>query len=1550
MLFTPRNTDSSHTSKNNNDSFFKTRVQPKLAVGQPGDKYEVEADKTADKVVQKINTPQPIQTSPTPFFAPKTVVQSKKDTIQQKEKGEKEQEVQEKPLSESITPVVQTSLLEEPIQEKCDACEEKETTPIQKKCKDCEEKAAGSTTIQQKCDACEKEEKVQAKQDAGNKSTESDLSSKLTQSKGGGVGMDASTQQQMSSGFGSDFSNVRIHTDSNAVQMNKELGSHAFTNGSDVYFNSGKYDPSSDSGKHLLAHELTHTVQQGASGKTVAKKENPEAEEITPVQTKSSETALQKADDPCADVKPKEEAKKEDTKTEKDCKAHYIPAEDPGDREEPDQEEQPKDIEAKPEMGAEDRQKGAPPVDGAPKDVESPAENPLEICKKREEKQAQTGKGQGAKEANSKPAAEGEKGGANEPPKGGEAKEKPAETKTEGKGGKKNGKEKKSLADEVQNNGKKGISPVPMGEMSSPIQVAERDLHLALTAASIGGVRGTQARIQTLGMTPLHFNTNADSSATAASAMANNFMSSKSSKATSLIDTGLLAVDGVQQDTALKRLEIENDIAAKKQRSSAFFRKKAAASVQSAMKAKMAMNQQHMMTVLQIEMKAMTDTKLLNDAFRKMSAEISLKYISQVINLNQAYSKSYNNHLQIGRQQGQKAKQMGYTMASDYRTASVEGASAKDQKLVRGKEKDGFWDGYLTYNRYMARADSAIETGKQYQEGMQTQAKEKADKLMCEKTSQLAITKEIAAQGTQNLRCALDDAMDAIQLRKTAAIGQATAAKDEFTKNIDAALKGTLNELKEKQVGQELVINDFGARQIVALENSSLQAQIGLLKGIQALADDLKSQLESFAASVNGMDAPDPNDYEQQLLGVDAQFEAGLQATSSGISSAIAVANEMVNSSYTMARGIIDGVYEQGISDGQLIYTTYDELMKGIDAKRLEFFTQHLQTSIQGLQTDYDQGLARMNSVVAMIGMAYEHLLNGLKANMKASEDGLVEGMTKTINQDLKATICSQAETAAAEVQPWWKSVLKVLLVILVIVIVIALTIVTAGAFAAIAAPIAGAIGLGGSALAVTLIAGAIAGAVMGALSSVLITVGMNVINLAGTGKLTWSAAFEGALDAAIQGAIAGAIGGMAGPLVGVFSKGVGVLGKVLIEEGVELAFDVLGGVIGDLVLHGEVKDWGNILFGAIVARGIANGVKIVPKIKTKIMGNKGAGADVNTSGTKTKTAAGPEGSTPKTNTDGGTPKTNAEGGTTPKTNETGAPGGKKNKPVSEGQQQAKKMGYPEAPEGYHWRKGANGEPTLAKNPGSKGGKMKYDPETGTFKNADAVSAPKKKFGDEADFQNDKIVVNKKKAVDGHELKIDANANIAKCSDCKLFEVTHKDILDADVNLQDELKAIRKKMTDEINANGKVSDKTMDKLQKFDEKMSRAETLAKDPQNGKINQKSIDETTAIIKLEESGGVINPRRPNLSLGEPNLDFKIDGPKPYNWADVKTPVNMGDLSKQAKGIGKKVTLQKAGSVDVLHVIDLKKIPPVEKANFMQEVVNSAGSPNGIVFINI
>jgi hypothetical protein len=88
------------------------------------------------------------------------------------------------------------------------------------------------------------------------------IESDLAKSKGKGFAMDDLTRTAMEENIGSDFSNVRIHTDARAINMCDKIGAQAFTNGNDIYFNQGKYNPSSKSGKHLLAHELTHTVQQ----------------------------------------------------------------------------------------------------------------------------------------------------------------------------------------------------------------------------------------------------------------------------------------------------------------------------------------------------------------------------------------------------------------------------------------------------------------------------------------------------------------------------------------------------------------------------------------------------------------------------------------------------------------------------------------------------------------------------------------------------------------------------------------------------------------------------------------------------------------------------------------------------------------------------------------------------------------------------------------------------------------------------------------------------------------------------------------------------------------------------------------------------------------------------------------------------------------------------------------------------------------------------------------------------------------------------------------
>jgi hypothetical protein len=86
--------------------------------------------------------------------------------------------------------------------------------------------------------------------------------SEIMSSKGSGHGLDDNTRSFMGDRFGYDFSHVRLHNDSFAARKSNELNAAAFTIGRDVFFNAGRYNPSSTSGRRLLTHELTHVVQQ----------------------------------------------------------------------------------------------------------------------------------------------------------------------------------------------------------------------------------------------------------------------------------------------------------------------------------------------------------------------------------------------------------------------------------------------------------------------------------------------------------------------------------------------------------------------------------------------------------------------------------------------------------------------------------------------------------------------------------------------------------------------------------------------------------------------------------------------------------------------------------------------------------------------------------------------------------------------------------------------------------------------------------------------------------------------------------------------------------------------------------------------------------------------------------------------------------------------------------------------------------------------------------------------------------------------------------------
>lgn len=114
--------------------------------------------------------------------------------------------------------------------------------------------------LQRQADGDELQMKAASTMNGGDVS--SDLETDIQSAKGSGQSLDNNTQASMGQAFNADFSGVNIHTNEQADTLNRSLQARAFTTGNDIFFRSGEYSPNNSGGQELLAHELTHVVQQ----------------------------------------------------------------------------------------------------------------------------------------------------------------------------------------------------------------------------------------------------------------------------------------------------------------------------------------------------------------------------------------------------------------------------------------------------------------------------------------------------------------------------------------------------------------------------------------------------------------------------------------------------------------------------------------------------------------------------------------------------------------------------------------------------------------------------------------------------------------------------------------------------------------------------------------------------------------------------------------------------------------------------------------------------------------------------------------------------------------------------------------------------------------------------------------------------------------------------------------------------------------------------------------------------------------------------------------
>ena len=295
--------------------FESGELQAKLNVGAPNDIYEQEADRVADEVMPMpepdVNAQQPT-ISPQPQITPLQRMCPECEGELQKQESEEDSELQRTPAeneSEKLAKKKDPVTSESSIQRLCSECEEDLQKQESEEDNESESKASIGARedglLRQPSDDVKEDEALQRQPVNGEHEkhlrrqalTEKEnavvqtkgtsvetpevsqaVESTIHAQRGGGQPLPASSRDFFGPRIGADFSGVRVHTGAGADHLNRQLNARAFTTGQDIFFRRGEYNPSGSKGQELLAHELTHVVQQ--NGATVQRQSLEDKEEI----------------------------------------------------------------------------------------------------------------------------------------------------------------------------------------------------------------------------------------------------------------------------------------------------------------------------------------------------------------------------------------------------------------------------------------------------------------------------------------------------------------------------------------------------------------------------------------------------------------------------------------------------------------------------------------------------------------------------------------------------------------------------------------------------------------------------------------------------------------------------------------------------------------------------------------------------------------------------------------------------------------------------------------------------------------------------------------------------------------------------------------------------------------------------------------------------------------------------------------------------------------------------------------------------------------------
>ncbi|MBD2631012.1 DUF4157 domain-containing protein [Aphanizomenon sp. FACHB-1399] len=1029
-------------------------LQRRLNIGQSGDKYEVEADKGASQVVNLINSPIFRNIQSQKISSPKELEPESQRSIQRQSTG----------LNPFNISVYEPGTTPPP--------------PIQ--------------TVQAKGDNI--------------KAAPGNIEDTIKSKKGSGEELADNVREPMETAFDANFSGVKVHTDGESDQLNKSLNSRAFATGQDIFFSQGAYNPGSRDGQELLAHELTHVVQQNGKSSvqrlcTECEKEktqeqiqgkeideskivpsqdnelnnnsNSQTENTTDVTNQNSDHPVNTDDteniknDPQNNNNQLKTQKETDNKQENsnniqpnnnDLENGNVIQNQEQDQKNPKNEpnlEEAKTANNEANQAIQEIKKSeAPTKEGEEKDqqVVDEKEKSQETNNQKGDTQGESSKEQGSTEGENQTEQQTETI-AN---KSQEAQTEVSQTQEEINQSESNSQNLKSqqisftppVIKPTFATNKAGIDHINptevMGDVGNGMILYQTDDPQTSLAAAEQGIVVQQIPENKIAQSM-------EAEQRQAELAMSNFMASGGERMAQVSAMGGIIAPKISTSLNQQKAEIDTAIAQNQG-----IINNAIAQAKNQVQTQAASAREQIATQYNSSIQGIQTST--NAARQKLIQE----YQKSTQQLNDLGLKSRQDVDQSFKTGNTKFREAGTIVAGnvDGIVANKQAAFSQQSPPEPGNVVTKFLESFdrdtYVQNWRKAKTDAANEAGIKFKTGLINNANQKADELGNSKGQVNDGISQLITNKSSELEVKYNSALNDLNQSEQQALTIASQTRDGQIQGLDQNLNGTMASLDQMQASQLSQVQNLGQQQKLGIDTQGQQSIASLQQSVAQGTTNLELAYQEFAQQAQGIKTPNLQTINQVIIEAETQLNQIENSTQIALETGINNSTQGLQQQTAQSINSINNIGQQASSQGAEIAQEFATSTTEMVGSATNIFSQLTEGHTSMVQARVDQTVSEFSQLVDNLKQQIQGVITNLDGKLDESATQLQAGLRGSLqgsdqNPSLVESIDKAAEDAAAKVQPAWKSVLKV---VIDIVITVAVTV-------AIAALAASGVGLG---------------------------------------------------------------------------------------------------------------------------------------------------------------------------------------------------------------------------------------------------------------------------------------------------------------------------------------------------------------------------------------------------------------------------------------------------------------------------------------------------------